>query len=307
MVVAVSGPPGSPEYLPIHVADAHGLFAREGLQVSLRSTRAEPGAAEALAQGQADLAATSFEALLRFGHRAPAPRIVFALTTAPPVALLVAEARADEIRTIGALAGGKVAFSAPGTAEQTWLQALLARQGVTPTGVELVSLGTHGVVSALDAGDVTAAFVTEPAASALVQDGRARLLIDLKSAQAVRDALGGPTVNAAVFARGDRRPSDASLAAFARALLAAERLIASAAPDVVKAPLSRAAGGGDAEFERRLEATRAIYVPGGVITPDAVTRTIDVIKAHLPLPRALRLPRPADMLHLEPARRAARR
>lgn len=305
IVVAVSGPPTSPEYLPIRVAEAFGLFAREGVHVTLRTTRAEPGAAEALAQAQADLAATSFEALVRFGHRMPAPRIVFALTVAPPVTLLVAEARGEEIRSVKSLAGGKVAFSAPGTPEQTWLQALLARQAVTPTAVELVALGTRGVVSALDSGDVTAAFVTEPAASALVRDGRARVLIDLKSARAVSDALGGPTVNAAIFARGDRRPNDAALTAFARALLAAERVIASSEPDALKEPLSRAVVG-DGEFSRRVEATRGIYVPGGVITPDAVTRTIEAMKTHLPLPRGLKLPRPTDMLHLEPARRAAR-
>jgi ABC-type nitrate/sulfonate/bicarbonate transport system substrate-binding protein len=170
----------------------------------------------------------------------------------------------------------------------------------------MLSLGASGVVSALDAGNVAAAVVPEPAASALVRDGRARVLVDLASPRAVAGALGGPTVNAAVFARGDRRPKDATLTAFARALLAAERLIASSEPDALKQPLSRAVVGADGEFGRRVEATRAIYVPGGVITPDALTRTIEALQAHLPLPRTLRLPRPAEMLHLEPARRAAR-
>ena len=305
MVVAVSGPPGSPEYLPIRVADAYGLFTREGLNVTVRSTRAEPGAAEALAQGQADLAATSFEALLRFGHRMPAPRLVFALTAAPPVTLLVAGAR-HEMSAVKSLAGGKVAVSAPGTPEQTWLQALLAREGVAPNDVDIVALGARGVVSALDAGEIAAAFVTEPAASSLVRDGRARVLLDLKSPRAVGNALGGPTVNAAVFARRDRQPSDATLTAFARALLGAQRLIASSEPDALKEPLSRSAVGIDAEFIQRVEATRGIYLPGGVVPPEALTRTIDAMKIHLPLPRALKLPRPADILHLEPARRAAR-
>jgi NitT/TauT family transport system substrate-binding protein len=303
IVVAVSGPPDSPEYLPIRVAEAYGLFAREELHVTLRSTRAEPGAAEALAQGQADLAATSFEALVRFGHRTPAPRLVFALTAAPPVTLLVGDAR-RELTAVTGLVGEKVGLSAPGTPEQTWLQALLARQDVRPADVELVSLGTRGVVSALEAGEVAAAFVTEPAATALVRDGRARVLVDLTSPAAVSGALGGPTVNAAVFARGDRRPSDAVLTAFARAVLAAERLIVSSAPDALKEPLSRAVVGNDAEFARRVEATRDIYVPGGLIPPEAVAHTLEAMKLHLPLPRTLKLPQPADMLHLGPARRA---
>ena len=100
MVLAVSGPPTSPEYLPIRVAEAEGYFAAEGLAVTVKTTRAESGAAEALAQGQADLAATTLEAILRFGLRAAsqAPRLVFGLTAAPPVALLVGASHASAVR-----------------------------------------------------------------------------------------------------------------------------------------------------------------------------------------------------------------
>src|SRR6266571_6997292 len=85
LLVAVSGPPSSPEYLPLRVAQAEGHFRREGLEVTLRTTRAEPGAAEALAQGQADLAATTLDAILRFGPRIPgqSSRLVFGFTAAP--------------------------------------------------------------------------------------------------------------------------------------------------------------------------------------------------------------------------------
>src|SRR5881409_3842035 len=69
LTLAVSGPTSSLEYLPLRVAEAEGHFAKEGLVVTLKTTRAEPGAAEALAQGQADLVATTMEAMLRFGPR----------------------------------------------------------------------------------------------------------------------------------------------------------------------------------------------------------------------------------------------
>lgn len=307
LIFAVSGPPTSPEYLPIRVAEAHGYFAREGVQVTLRSTRAESGAAEALSQGQADLAATSFEAMLRFGTRAKTPRVVFALTAAPPVRLLVSGAHADGIQTVKDLAHGKVAFSTPGSPEQTWMQALMARAGLGATDVELVALGSRGVVPALDAGDVNAAFVAEPVATALVDDGRARQILDLRSPDAVRAALGRPTLNAAVFARSDKRLNDRTLTALARALLAAERLIASGAASVIAERLSSSVVGAAAEFPSRLEATRAIYLRHGLTTPDAIAHMVDIARAHLPLPYTLRLGKPEDMLYLGPARQAAAR
>ena len=43
LTIAVSGPATSPEYLPLRVAQAEGYFAREGLAVTLKTTRAEVG------------------------------------------------------------------------------------------------------------------------------------------------------------------------------------------------------------------------------------------------------------------------
>src|SRR3990170_6337940 len=107
LVVAVSGPATSPQYLPLRVAAAEGDFAREGLDVRLRTTRAESGAAEALAQGQAGLAATPLEAMLRLGPRQPTQHasLVFGLTAAPPCALVVGAAQAAAGGGGGDLAG----------------------------------------------------------------------------------------------------------------------------------------------------------------------------------------------------------
>ena len=49
LALAVSGPATSSEYLPLRVAEAEGYFAREGLSVTVRTTRAESGAVSARA------------------------------------------------------------------------------------------------------------------------------------------------------------------------------------------------------------------------------------------------------------------
>ena len=305
LTLAIAGPAASPEYLPLRVAHAEGHFAREGLNVVLKTTRAEPGAAEALVQGQADLVATSLEAMLRFGPRsaAQAPRIVFGLSAAPPVALLVPTSQAETVKTVTDLPGTRVGLSTPGAPEQAWLAWLLARSGMTLAQVWVVSHGNRGLVSAVETGDVHAGLVPEPFASRLLADGRARLLVDLRTPAAVTQALGGLTVNAAVFARADRRPRDRDLAAFARAVLAAEQQLATAPPAELAAKLGkRVAGSGD-DFAERLESTRAIYLDGGLVTAEQVKQTMALIRAHQPLPATSRVPSPEELLHLEPLRR----
>jgi len=133
LTLAVSGPATSSEYLPIRVAEAEGYFAREGLEVTIRTTRAESGAAEALAQGQADLTATTLEALLRFGPRGAGqtPRLVFGLTAAPPFAVLVASEHTGAVRSVESLTGLRVGVTTPGAPELAWFGWLLARTGVS--------------------------------------------------------------------------------------------------------------------------------------------------------------------------------
>lgn len=306
LTLAVSGPATSPEYLPLRVAEAEGYFAREGLAVTLKTTRAEPGAAEALAQGQADLAATSLEAILRFGPRlaSQSPRLVLGLTAAPPVVLLVADSHKTIIRSIDDLPGTRVGVSTPGAPEQAWFAWLLARAGLSVAQMWMVSRGERGVVHAVETGDVHAALVQEPAASRLIADGHAHPLVDLRSPDGVRQAVGAATVNAAVFMRNDRRPRDRDLTAFARAVLAAERRMAEGDGSALGSKLPRTVTIMPDTFEAKLAASRQLYLKDGVVTVEQVRETLVLIRAHLPLPVTARVPRPEDLVHLGPARRA---
>lgn len=302
LTLVVSGPPTSPEYLPVRVAEAEGLFKRAGLAVTVRTTRAEVGAAEALAQGQADLAATSLEAIVRFGSRAtvPVPRLVFGLTAAPPVALVVA-AQAGNSQSVEKLAGLKIGLSAPGATEHTWLMALLERAHVAPSQVEIVSLGTRGLQAALDGAVIHAGLVHEPAASRMLGEGRVTLLADLRTPAAATAALGAATVNAAIFVRADRRLPERDLAALGRALLAAEEHIRTTSAGVLAGRLPPRVVGIPEEFEARLAATRDIYLTQGRVEPETLRRTLEMIQAHVPLPARLKLPKAEEML-LPPAR-----
>jgi NitT/TauT family transport system substrate-binding protein len=299
LTIAVSGPPTSAEYLPLRVAEAQGYFTREGLDVTLKTTRAEVGAAEALAQGQADLAATSLEAVLRFATRAvtQGPRLVFGLTAAPPVALLLATPLNGSVRSIDQLAGLRVGISAPGDPAHTWLMALLTRARLSITQVETVSLGERGLAIAVETGDVQAGIVAEPAASRLITAHHAVVLGDLRTPTAVERALGIATLNAGVFMRADRRPSDRDLAALARALVDAERLIETTSAEALAAKLPKAVVGTAEEFERRLETARMLYLPQGAVTIPQIRESIAIVRAHMPFSPGLRIPRPEDLIY----------
>src|SRR5882762_4727205 len=299
LLLAVSGPPTSPEYLPIRVAEAEGYFAAEGLAVTVRTTRAESGAAEALAQGQADLAATTLEAILRFGLRAAtnqAPRLIFGLTAAPPVALLVAGPHTSAVRSIDDLSALRVGVTTPGAPEHAWFSWLLARSGMSVAQVAVTSLGARGIVSAIDSGEVHVALVPEPMATQLLDQGRAKLLADFRTPRAVVQTIGASTVSAGVFARADRRPPDRDLFALGRALKRAEQRIRTGEAGELAAKLPTQVVGEPEDFAARIATSRSLYLPDGVVSTEQVQQTIAIIRAHTPLPQSVKIPRPEDML-----------
>jgi ABC-type nitrate/sulfonate/bicarbonate transport system substrate-binding protein len=299
LTIAVAGPITSPEYLPLHVAQAEGLFAAQQLAVTLRSVRSEPGAAEALGAGQAELAATSLDSALRLASvDGRPPRLVRGLTVAPPVVLLVNPARTESIRSPADLVGQIVAVPAPGTAEDQALGLLLAHAGVPLHRVTVRSLGERGAARALERGEVAAAVLGEPWATRLVEDGKAAVAIDLRTAKDAAAGLGGPTVNAAVFARAGAEPEAGALRALDAALETAVRRVLTADPAALEARLPPAVVGSSADFALRLRSARDLFLPDGRVSVEALEHSIELIRSRAPLPARVKLPKRLEQLLL---------
>jgi NitT/TauT family transport system substrate-binding protein len=300
LTIAVAGPATSPEYLPLHVAQAEGLFTARQLTVTLRSTRSDAAAAEMLTTGQAQLAATSLDTALRLGGtEGVPPRLVWALTAAPPVALLVAPGRADSIRSVTDLVGQTVAIPAPGSAEDQALGLLLARAGVAMHHLKILSLGERGVVRALEGGEVAAGVLGEPHVSRLVEGGKAAIAVDLRAAKDWAAVLGGPTVGAALFAKAGAEPSAATLQALRAALQAAVARTISAEPAALQASLPSSVIGSPGDFALRLRSARDLFLADGRVTAETLGRSLELIRARSPLPAKVKLPRKAERLLVE--------
>ena len=208
------------------------------------------------------------------------------------------------MRSVNDLPGTKVGRLEPRSARARLVRLAPGTHGLSVAQVSVVSFGTRGLVGAVEGGDVHAGLVPEPFASRLLGEGRATVLVDLRTPAGVAQALGVATVNAAVFARADRRPRDQSLTAFARAVLAAEQRIATTGTDELTAKLPKRLATPPEEFAARLEATRSIYLTDGLVTADQLRESIALIRAHQPLPATARVPAPAELMHVEPLRRA---
>lgn len=305
LTIGVAGPATSPEYLPLRVADAAGYFKDEKLAVTLQGFRSSVNAAEALAGGRVDLAATTLDAALRVGHtRGVPPRLIFGLTAAPPVALVVPTARQGEIREVTDLEGKTVGITAPGTPEAEALSALLANAGVRPERVTTASFGERRLAQAVGADEVPAAVIGDPWLTRLARDGQVTVVADLRKVADAGRWLGGEGVHAAVFLAPESRLRAADLEPVARALLRAVRLVQTASPVELAALLRGAAVAEADDFALRVEGARAAFLAGGHVTEAALEGGLEMAQARARLPAIVKLKPLERLLFLEPLQQA---
>jgi len=305
LTIGVAGPATAPEYLPVHLAEAAGATTEGAPRLAFRSFRSAADAAEALAAGRVDLAATTLDAALRLGHvKGAPPRLIFGLTAAPPVALLTPAGKQDQVRTPGDLAGKTIGITAPGTAEAEALSAILARAGVKPDRVRIVSFGERLLARALATGEVDAAVIGDPWATRLVLEGQAAPVADLRRPDEAARWLGPASVHAGVFVAAASHLGSADLIPVARALLVAQRRVRAAPAAELAGSVSGSVVGDPEDFVLRVDGARALFLADGLVSLEALETAIDLVQARARLPVVVKLPDVDRLLFLEPLRRA---
>jgi ABC-type nitrate/sulfonate/bicarbonate transport system substrate-binding protein len=290
ITIAVAGPATSPEYLPLYVARSEGYFAQEKLEVTLTTARSEADAAETMARGHADIAATSLDAAFRVGHsRGALPRIFFGLTAAPPVAILVSSGP-NAVRSPGDLRGQSVGLPGVGTPEQAMLSTILARAGVKIHTVPLRSFSNRALAGALETGEVAAAVMADPWVTRLADEKLATILVDLRTRSDAERWLGAVTVHAALFLRADTAVSEQDLVGLARALLRAVARVSGTPAETLAAGLPASVIGQPGDFALRVSGARESYLPGGRVTENMLKASLTQARERVELPAAVKLP-----------------
>jgi NitT/TauT family transport system substrate-binding protein len=308
ITIAVAGPATSTEYLPLQVAQVEGYFTQEKLEVTLKVEQSESDAALALAHGRADVAATSLDAAYRLGHvKGAPPLLLFGLTAAAPVAVLVSPHHKDTLRSLADLRGQPVGLPGAGTPEQAMLATILSRAGVKIHQVPFRSFSNRGLAAALEQGEVAAGVMADPWVTRLVEERAVSVLADLRARSDAARWLGAETVHAALFVRADGRPDDQELMALSRALFRAVAKVTEAPAEALASVLPSSVTGQAGDFALRLAGARQSYLPRGQVTEDMLKASLTQARERSPLPAAVKLPwwRWSPLLITGPLERAA--
>lgn len=210
-------------YLPAVLAQRLGYFADEDLKVELLDSPTGIEAENELLAGGAQAVVGFYDHTIELQTKGKFVQAIVQFCLAPGEALIVSQ-NAESYTKVADLKGARIGVVGLGSSTEMLLRYLAARSGLTPGAYHPVPVGAgEDFIAAMETGKIGAGITTEPTISRMVKGGQARILVDLRTPDAVSAALGSVYPGAALYVQSSwlaaHRPVAQKLAtAFVRTL-----------------------------------------------------------------------------------------
>ncbi|KHK49110.1 nitrate ABC transporter substrate-binding protein [Ralstonia sp. A12] len=177
-------------YLPATLAQRLGYFRDEGLEVELLSQPAGVDAESELLTGFAQGVVGFYDHTLQAKGKEVRAIVVF--SQVPGEAEVVSTRLPATVEAMRDLRGHKLGVTGLGSSTSFLTRYLMAQQGLSAGDYTMLPVGAErSFISALRNGRIDAGMTTDPTVSRLVRNGEARVLLDLRTLENTRAALGG--------------------------------------------------------------------------------------------------------------------
>jgi len=179
-------------YLPNKLTEALGYFKDQNLTVNLIDEPSGKDATSALIAGEVEASSGSYDHTIDVAGLGKNLVEVVQLLRAPGEAEMVATAKANDIKGPADFKGRKLGVTSIGSGTHGLTQYLASTKGITPDQFTPVPVGAGDTfIAAIKQGTIDAGMTTEPTISRLLKSGDAKVLIDLRTPELTRAALGG--------------------------------------------------------------------------------------------------------------------
>lgn len=208
------------EVAPLHLAEARGYFAEEGLtEVEIINASDGSAALNSTIGGDYDISFSSYMPIFKAQAEGAADlRIVSDCASLSPKTTQILASPDADVTTPRDLEDKRIAISGPGTISELLAKAALRAHDVNFDGVEWAPLGFENMPSALEQNQVDAAILTEPFLTLAARDANAQQVLDVATGPLEDFPMGG-YVATADFAQENPR----TVQAYQRALVKASR------------------------------------------------------------------------------------
>jgi NitT/TauT family transport system substrate-binding protein len=254
---------------PVRLAQSR-YAAEEGIAITISEVAGGSKGMEALLGRSVDVTFGMLPDALQVAAQGRDVRCFLILNSRPTMALVIAPAMAEKIRSISDLKGRHIGVSSPGSTTHHFLNFVLASHGLSPTDVGVVSVGISApAIAALEHGKVDAAVLV--AASLATFERRypnLTFLADTRTEEGTRQLFGEARFPwATLIAREEWLQSDPETARrFVRAVKKAMQWIETHSPEEVRATIPEALRMPDVDAD-----LKSIRLFQQTMTPDGIS------------------------------------
>lgn len=268
-------------YLPLTIAEQLGYFKAEGLEVQISDFAGGSQALRAVVGGSADVVSGAYEHTLNLQSKNQIFQAFVQQGRAPMIVIGLAGSRAKGFRSAKDMKGMKIGVSAPGSSTNMVVNFFIAKEGLKPSEVSIIGVGTgSGAIAAMKGGQIDAISNLDPVMTKLEQDGDIRIIADTRTLKGAEQLFGGPMPAGCLYAPiAFVRKNPNTVQALTNAIVRADKWIQRASPQEILRTVPEAYLLGDrALYLFSFSKVREALSPDGYISDAGAKTTLRVIK-----------------------------
>ena len=266
-------------YLPAKLAERLGYFKAEGLDVELLNESAGVNAENEMLAGAVHGVVGFYDHCVDLQTKGKAVESVVQFSQAPGEVELVSSTH-PEIKSMADLKGKSLGVTGLGSSTNFLTQYMMVRSGVALSEFSTLPVGAGTTfVQAMKQDKIQAGMTTEPTITHLLKTGEARILVDMRTVEKTKQALGGTYPAASLYMPAEwvekNKPTVQKLAnAFVKTL---KYINTHSAADIAEQMPKDFYAGDKEGYVKALAEGKGMFTPDGVMPPGGPETVLSVL------------------------------
>jgi len=272
-------------YLPAKLTDQLGYFKAEGLDVQLLTEPSGATAENVLIAGDVQGVVGFYDHTIDLQTKGKCIESVVQFADVPGEVEMVATSKAATIKSPADFKGKKLGVTSPGSSTDFLTQYLATKGGLKSGDYTTVKAGAGTTfISAIDNGGIDAGMTTDPTAAKLISSGKAKVLLDMRTEEGAKAALGGLYPAASLYMDCSWvQAHPEAVQKLANALVKTLRWIKANTPAAIAAKMPAEYAGGDPKlYEQAIHDSIGMFNGDGLMKEDGAKNVLEVLSQFSP-------------------------
>lgn len=272
-------------YLPAKLTEQLGYFKAEGVDVKLLTEPSGAQAENVLISGDVQGVVGFYDHTIDLQTKGKCITSVVQFADVPGEAEVVATSKAAQVRSPKDFKGMRLGITSPGSSTDFLTQALATRNGVSTKDITRVKAGAGPTfIAALTHGGIDAGMTTDPTIAKLTSSGKGKVLLDMRTEQGTRAALGGLYPASSLYMDcAWVKANKPVVQKLANALVRTLSYINTHSAEEIAAKMPADYAGSDPKlYAKAIADSKGMFTPDGVMPADGARNVLEVLASFSP-------------------------